>query len=157
MYDGAPAASSGVTACSDGGAAAGDIGSGWTVVVVVVVPVIAEASLRIASTAPVPTSTMAANTPAVTRIWRYHAPAAWRRPVVPCSDTKSTRGRAAVSPAGASEPVGARAMSGPSSTSDQAIARNVADCTGDATAVRLSSSGRRTAIREAPWAAVSSG
>ena len=74
MYEGVPGACSGVPARWDGGAAAGSAGSGWTGVVVVV-PVIAEASLRIAMTAPVPTSTMAANTPAVTSSGRYHASA----------------------------------------------------------------------------------
>ena len=52
-------------------AAAGVIGSGRTVVVVVV-PVIAAASLRIAMMAPVPTNTMAAKIPAVTSSGRYH-------------------------------------------------------------------------------------
>ena len=54
-----------------GGAAAGAIRSGWTGVVVVV-PGIAAASSRSAMTAPVPTSTMAAKTPAVTSSGRYH-------------------------------------------------------------------------------------
>jgi hypothetical protein len=70
---------------------------------VVAGPVIAEASLRIAITAPVPASTIAANTPAVTRIGRIHAAAAGVRLSAPSSGRKSIDGRAALTPAAVSE------------------------------------------------------
>ncbi len=135
------------------------IGSGWTVVVVVV-PVIAEASLRIAMTAPVPTSTMAANTPAVTSSGRYHArPLVVRRARAVLRVRSRTRGRAALRPAGASESVATTANVG------NIVDLRPGQCAQGARPeaaqrrrrVRLSSSGLRTARRAAPRAAVSSG
>ncbi len=108
-----------------------------------------------AITAPVPTSTIAANTPAETSSGRYHASVRGRPAAASGSGAKSTTGRAALTPAMESSDIGA--ISGTSSTSDQAIARIVADCTGDATDVIWSSSGRRVDSSAAPAAAVSSG
>jgi len=143
---------------STGGAAAAVIGSGRTVVVVVI-PVVAAASLRIAKTAPVPTSTMAAKVPPVTSSGRHHC---WRLVVLAAegsSGVKRTRARAALTPLGASSSVAITGMSGTSSTSDHASARRVPvpEAGAEATTVRPSSSGLRTARMAAPRAAVSSG
>src|ERR1700759_3731309 len=124
------------------------IGSGATVVVVVGVPVIEEASLRSARIAPVPTNNMAANTAAVTSSGRYQL---WADAVTRAgaSGTKRTRGRGEPVARGASDRIAIGPISGTSSISDQASARSVADCAADRTGV--------TVQIAAPMAATSSG